>query len=195
MFKFEIDISGLMDMADQWTGAAEQMPFVLSRALNDAVTDARQYLIETTWPNAVTVRNSQFINYALRIDYSDKYNLEARIYDQSNGSVHLKMHDQGGNKTPQGRLAIPTKAVSMTSHGARSDQRPATMDRKVVLGNAIFQQQGRGKNKKLVKMYTLAHSASQPADVPFSADFKTVISAKVDAYFLPRMTQAMASRR
>jgi hypothetical protein len=44
-------------------------------------------------------------------------------------------------------------------------------------------------------MYTLAHQAKQPADVPFSEDFKTVISARINAYFLPRVTEAMATRR
>jgi hypothetical protein len=82
------------------------MPFALSRALNDAVKDAREHLIDKTWPQHVTMRNSQFIGWALRIDFSDKYNLEARIYDQSKGNVHLKLHDQGGVKTTQGRFAM-----------------------------------------------------------------------------------------
>jgi hypothetical protein len=76
-----------------------------------------------------------------------------------------------------------------------SDQRPANLRNKVVIGNSIYQQQGRGKNKKLVKMYTLAHQAKQPADVPFSEDFKTVISGRINAYFLPRIVEAMATRR
>ncbi|MGY3278142.1 hypothetical protein [Bradyrhizobium sp. S3.7.6] len=195
MFKFDLDVGGLIQSAEQWGAAADQMPFALSRALNDAVKDARQHLVDQTWPTHVTVRNSQFIGWALRIEFSDKYNLEARIYDQSKGNVHLALHDQGGLKTAQGRFIIPTKAVTLTSRGVRTDQRPVNMRKKVVIGNSIYQKQGRGKNKKLVRMFTLTHNVNQPADVPFSQDFKQVISAKVDAYFLPRMLEAMATRR
>jgi hypothetical protein len=196
VFKFELDVSGLIDATEQMGAALDQMPFALSRALNDAVKDARDHLVSTTWPTHVTVRNSAFIGYALRIDFSDKYNLEARIYDQSNGNVHLKLHDQGGIKTAQsGRIAIPTDAVTLTSRGERKGQRPRELTNKVVRGNAIYQQQGHGKNRRLVKMYTLATQARQPADVPFTEDFKTVISAKVNAYFLPRMVEAMATRK
>jgi hypothetical protein len=106
MFNFEFDVDGLIKGAEQWGAAANQMPFALSRALNDAVKDAREHLIDKTWPQHVTMRNSQFIGWALRIDFSDKYNLEARIYDQSKGNVHLKLHDQGGVKTTQGRFAM-----------------------------------------------------------------------------------------
>jgi hypothetical protein len=195
MFKFEFDTGELFKKIEQWGAAADQMPYALSRALNDAVMDARRHLVDRTWPEHVTVRNSQFIGWALHIEFSDKYNLEAKIYDQSKGNVHLTPHDKGGVKTAQGRFAIPTKAVTLTAHGERTDQKPANLRNKVVIGSSIYQQQGRGKNKKLVKMYTLAHQAKQPADVPFSEDFKTVISARINAYFLPRMTEAMATRR
>jgi hypothetical protein len=195
MFKFELDVGGLMKQAEKWGAAAEQMPYALSRALNDAVKDTREYLIDQTWPNNVEVRNNAFIGWALRINFSTKYNLEATIYDQSRGNVHLPLHDQGGTKTAQGRFVIPTKAVTLTSRGARVDQRPDHMRNKVVIGNAIYQRQGRGKNRKLVKMYTLAHQVRQPADVPFTQDFQRVLTAKIDAYFLPRMVQAMATAR
>ena len=45
MFNFEFDVDGLIK------AAADQMPFALSRALNDAVKDAREHLIDKTWPN------------------------------------------------------------------------------------------------------------------------------------------------
>lgn len=195
MFNFEFDVGDLLKKAEQWGAAAEQAPFALSRALNDAVTDAREHLVTKTWPQHVHVRNSSFIGWALRINYSTKYDLTASIYDQSKGNVHLKLHDTGGTKTAQGRFVVPTSNVTMTAHGARRSDRPANLKNKVVIGNAIFQRQGSGKNKYLVKMYTLTRQVNQPADVPFSEDFKDVISSKVEAYFLPRMTQAMASAR
>jgi hypothetical protein len=195
MFKFEFDVGELMKTAEAWGAAVDQMPFALSRALNDAVTDARQYLVERTWPSHVNVRNSQFIGWALRIDYSDKYNLEARIYDQSKGNVHLKLHDKGGVKTTTGHFVIPTSNVTMTSRGARNDQKPRNLRNKVVMGNSIFQRQGRGKHKYLVKMYSMTTSVNQPADVPFSEDFSMVMRSRIDAYFLPRMVEAMATRK
>lgn len=53
----------------------------------------------------------------------------------------------------QGKFAVPTKAVTLTSHGERSDQKPKNLRNKVAIGNAIYYQQGRGKNKTLVTMY------------------------------------------
>jgi hypothetical protein len=137
MFNFEFDADGLIKAAEQWGAAADQMPFALSRALNDAVKDARKHLVDKTWPDHVTVRNSQFIGWALHIEFSDKYNLEAKIYDQSKGNVHLKLHDEGGVKTAQGRFAIPTKAVTLTPRGERNDQKPANLHNKVVIGRDL----------------------------------------------------------
>lgn len=196
MFKFELDVSDLLKKAEQWGAAAEQVPFALSRALNDAVTDAREHLVTQTWPRHVNVRNAAFIGWALRINYSTKYDLTAEIYDQTKGNVHLALHDKGGVKTTtQGRFVIPTSNVTMTSHGVRQSQKPVNLKNKVVIGNSIYQRQGSGKNKYLVKMFTIVRQVNQPADVPFTEDFQSVIRAKVDAYFLPRLLQAVATAK
>jgi hypothetical protein len=196
MFELQIDAAEFERKVADMGAAMDQLPFALSRALNDAVTEARHTLVDQTWPQHVTVRNSSFIGYALRTEFSTKYDLRVAIYDQSKGNVHLQLHNVGGTKQAKGRFTIPTAAVKLGVHGARANQRPANLANKVVIGNAIYQRQGRGKkNKKLVKMYTLASSVNQPADVPFQQDFETAMRASVTAHFPERMMQAMQTRR
>lgn len=195
MFELKIDASAFEVWSVAMDAMLDQIPFALSRALNDAAFDARQVLVDQTWPSHVTVRNTSFIGWALKIERSDKYNLRVTIYDQSKGNVHLPLHAEGGTKTAKGRFAIPTAAVSLTSQGARTNQKPSNLARKVVIGNAIYQQQGHGRNQKLVKMYTLAHSVKQPADVPFEQDFETAMRASITAHFPVRMMEAMKTRR
>jgi hypothetical protein len=193
MFEIQIDAKPFEDMVERMGAAMEQMPFALSRALNDAATNAKQVLVNETWPSHVTERNKGFINWALQIERSTKYNLTVAIYDRSEGRGHLMLHAEGGTRTGRGRLAIPTAAVTRGAHGVRANQKPATMTQKVVTPNAIYQRQNRGK--KLVKMYTLKATVQQPADVPFEQDFETAMRESVTANFPQRMREAMASAR
>lgn len=82
-----------------------------------------------------------------------------------------------------------------TSHGVSAHQRPANLERKVVKGGLIFQEKGRGKNRKLVLMYKLQATAHQPADVPFSETFARKFKESALVHFPARMSQAMRSRR
>lgn len=195
MFDLQIDAGEFERKVADMGAALDQLPFALSRALNDAVKEARQVLTDETWPQHVTVRNNAFIGWALRTEFSTKYDLRVMIYDRSKGNVHLNLHADGGVKTAKGDFAIPTKAVTLTAHGVTDSQRPRNLARKVKIGNAIFQEQGRGKNKKLVKMFTLARTVKQPADVPFEQDFETAMRASITASFPQRMKEAMQTRR
>ena len=197
MFEIKLYTEDFEDMARRMGAAIDQVPFALSRALNDAVKETRQTLIDDVWPRAVTVRNTGFIAWALRTEFSTKTKLRATIYDQTEDRVNLKRHDVGGIKRSQsgGRMIIPTRNVKYTQHGATKSQLPANLAHKVVIGNRIYQAQGRGKARKLVLMWTLHDTATQPADVPFHYEFERVMREATARSFPQRMIEAMATRR
>ena len=194
-FEVKFDLDDFLEQADAIGGALDQVPFALSRALNDAATEARRSLIDETWPDHVTVRNSGFLRWALHTEFSTKQNLVVSVEDRS-GRARLKMHDEGGVKTPRGEnLAIPVGAFPHGAHGIPTAQRPAFLARKVVIGNRIYQRVGTGANSRLRLMYVLKPSANQPADVPFTEDFETSMRRSAREHFPERMRQAMRTRR
>jgi hypothetical protein len=197
VFEIKIDAKPFEDQTEAMDAALDQMPFAISRALNDAADETYNSLIENTWPRSVKVRNSNFIRWALRTKFSTKLDLRVEIYDNtSDQRAHLSLHAEGGVKTPRGsRLAIPTTNVSRGAGGVSKNQSPQGLSNKVVKGNLIFQSVGRGKNKKLRLMYVLAGSARQPMDVPFKADFETTMTDSASKHFKERMMQAMRTRK
>lgn len=194
MIDLQFDFKEFERAAERIGGAADQLPYAISVALNDAVKVTRQYLIDTTWPKGVTVRDPNFMRAALRMEFATKKNLSVSIYDTL-GRAHLAMHDKGGTKQAAGRLAIPTSRVNRSGRGVQASQRPRNLRRAVVKGNFIFQAVGRGKASKLMLMYKLQPSARIKADVPFTRDFTSVMQTEVRRAFVPAMQRAMATRK
>lgn len=195
MFEIKIDAAPFERLTEQMGAAMDQMPFAMSRALNDAANEAYEFLIDETWPKSVTVRNSNFLRWALRTKFSTKYDLTVSIYDNTpDHRGHLDLHAEGGIKTgAKGRIVIPTANVTKSARGW--SDRPSTLSRKVVKGNLIFQASGRGQKQGLKLMFVIARSARQPMDVPFQADFDTVMVESAQRHFVPRMIEAMRTRR
>jgi hypothetical protein len=189
-----IDFSAFERKAALIGGAVDQVPFALSRALNDAVKQTRQHLVQDVWPTAVQVRNRGFIGAALRMEFSTKHKLEVSIYDRL-GRAHLALHAKGGTKQARGRLAIPTKRVARGASGVRRNQLPRNLKRAVVKGDMIFQATGRGKNSRLLLMYALRKAAQIRKDVPFVEQFKATMMREAAQAFPERMVAAMKSRR
>lgn len=195
MFELKLDIQEFERATANMGAAYDQMPFAVSRALNDAVKDTREVLVNETWPQHVQERNKSFIGWALHTEFSTKENLRVEIFDQSN-RAHLKLHADGGIKQSHGRLAIPTYNVKAGAHGVRKGQRPRDLANKVVIGDGIYQRMRGGRNRgKLMLMYILKPSATQPADVPFRSAFEASMRTYAARYFPIRMMQAMRTRR
>lgn len=196
MLDVKFDISEFARKAQDVGAALDQVPFALSVALNDAVEHTRSSLINTTWPNHVTVRKANFLNAALTTsgERATKNRLRVVLYDRL-GRASLPLHADGGIKEARGRLAIPTRAVRVTASGVSASQRPANMKRKVVKGNLIFQASGKGKNSKLTLMYKLQPTAKIKKDVPFYTDFDATMAQQVHASFPKALARAMATRR
>ena len=118
MFTLNLDADSFVRQADDMDAAHDQLPYVVSRLLNDAVFKARQVLVEQTWPEHVHVRNTNFIRAALHVERSTKHNLTAKLVDVI-GRAHLYEHVYGGTKQAAGKnLAIPNADwVHYTQHG------------------------------------------------------------------------------
>jgi hypothetical protein len=199
MFDLRIDLSSFERRAAEMTSQIDQLPFALSKSMNEAAQKTREKLVNETWPSHVQVRNKRFIGAALRIDYSTKRKLLVAI---SNKGIpdrgHLNLHAKGGVKQARGRLAIPPPgAVTRTAKGVRADQKPRAIVKNTpkralrVTPKGIFV----GKGGRLNLKYSFKSSASQPKDVPFIDDFIASMQQELRLAFPAAMRKALRSRR
>ncbi len=194
-FDIQFDAAEFVEAADRLGAAADQMPFILSLALNRAVRDTRKYLTDVTWPVSITQRNPGFIKAALQTVWSNKQNLSVEIYDAL-GRASLKAHAEGGTKVPHsGSLAIPTSHIHRTAHGVPSHQKPRALRNSFRRGDKLYQQIGRGRSRRLRVMYLLKPSVRIPADVPFYADFAREMRNGLNRHLPGAVEQAMRTRR
>lgn len=196
MIDIKFDFSQFERAVEGISGGIEQLPYVLSVAMNEAAFTTRRQLVEQTWPSHVTVRNARFMNAALRVEKASKNNLVVSITDAgAPGRARLKQHDEGGTKIPKGsKLAIPTDRVRRTAKGVSARQRPQALPNTFRKGDALYQRTGKG-GRKLKLMFVLKPSAKQPADVPFSRDFHDAMAAAMRESFPKAMARALSKRK
>lgn len=86
-----------------------QIPFAQKNAMNDVMFSARRTIVDTTWPQSVTVRNKRFMGAAMRIEKATKRKLDVLMYDRFLRGF-LGWQIQGGNRTPArgAGIAVPT---------------------------------------------------------------------------------------
>lgn len=188
MIDVKLDLSEFERAAKEMGGWIDQVPYALSLAMNDSALGARQFIIDTTWPKSVTVRKQNFLRAALRTRFASKRNLEVVVYDVLN-RASLQLHATGGVKKARGRLAIPSRRVTRTGSGVRSDQKPRNLRNAVVKGNAIFQRIGRKGQLRL--MYVLRPDARIKRDVPFYEDFEQEFLRQMHKRFPLALEKAM----
>lgn len=198
MINLQFDMREFERRARSIAAAEDQIPFALSRTLNDAAEIARSNLIDETWPRHVQVRDRNFLRAALTTSgrRATKRNLTVEIYDKL-GRAHLGLHSKGGIKQAKGRLAIPDQKVKARrgSKGVPKSLRPSALPNSFRKGDAIFQRMGGKKNPHLRLMYVLKPTANQKADVPFDIDFRSIMLREVRSRFGVRMREAMRTRR
>lgn len=157
MFAVKFDLRDIEKAVDRLEGARDQIPFVMSGLLNDAVFKARQVLVESTWPEHVIQRNSAFLNAALRIDRASKQDLKATLYDSigrlTGGLTILQAHAKGGTKRPARRhLAIPDRAWrTYGTHGIRPSETPKALAQRALEQRGRKAVPVRGGKRKRVK--------------------------------------------
>jgi hypothetical protein len=198
-FELQFDFSEFAIWGDQMQAAADQLPFALSLSLNQSIVKARQVLVSSTWPQHVTVRNTNFIGASLRMDFSTKGNLTASIFDQLK-HVYIQTLAVGGRLRPYKaqRLAIPLASwVTRTSRGVIAQQKPANIVARTparalrITPRSIFV----GEGGRLHLKYSLRREAAQPQRVPMYEDFIYTVSNAMRTGFADAMTKAMHSRR
>lgn len=198
MIELTIDTRAFEKRAKELDGQIDQVPYALALAMNRAVENTRNALVQDTWPKHVTQRNTGFIGRALRRgSKATKQNLQVEIYD-SLGRAHLKLHDTGGDKTAKGKFAIPvTGSIKRTAKGVAKNKRPSVIIASTPKRALRITQRGLfvGKGGRLQLMYAFKSNTEQPADVPFEKDFREVMTIELRTSFPAAITAAMKPRR
>jgi hypothetical protein len=159
--KFEHDlaraVAGMSDLE------RSQLPFALSRTMNDAAFATRKHLVETVWPRSVTARNKRFAAAAIRVTKkANKRDLVTEIRDTLGRDAFTRQATGGTRRPVSGRtLAVPK--IRRNAGGSI----PKAMRPKAVLskdgffknraGTAILQ---RMRNGRLKVVYLLIPNAS-----------------------------------
>ena len=198
-FEVSIDASAFEEMAKRLDGSIDQLPFALSKTLNDAAFAARTVLVQSTWPRHVQQRNASFIGASLRVERATKGNLTAGVYDQLGNRGHLLELARGGTVTPtRSRVfAIPVSSdIRRGARGVRQQDRPRNLvsnNRRAVrvTSKGIFI----GKGGRLQMVYAFKPSVTIPKRVPFYSDFSEVIVREMAANFASNVAYAMATRK
>ena len=198
MIGIKLDVREFERVALALQAIPDQIPFALSRSLNDAVRNTQTVLIASTWPRSVTVRNPTFLRASLRRITSTKANLTVAIVDKLNRG-NLQMHAVGGTRTPRGNnLAIPNEEnTPRGTHGVRKTDRPKALIARTpkralrITPRGIFV----GRGGKLKLKYALKATTSQPKDVDFYGDFEAAMTNEMRVMFPIHIRKAMETRR
>jgi hypothetical protein len=197
MIELKIDTSAFERRAKELRAQIDQVPYALALAMNQAVKNTRQVLVQDTWPSHVTQRNANFIGRALRTNFATKRNLRVEIYDGL-GRAHLRLHDVGGDKTARGKFAIPVPgAIRRTARGVPKGKRPAAIIASTPKRALRVTEKGIlvGKAGRLQMLYAFKASTPQPADVPFGEDFRSTMTIELRTSVAAAVAKAMKPRR
>src|SRR3954464_11508631 len=122
--------------------ALDQVPFALSRALNDAAKVARTEIVDVQWPRSMNVHNRAFMGWMMRTDFADKRNLKVRVYNREPREF-LPRQAEGGTKGPHRgtQIALPSTFVNSSRgrSGVPTWLKPRNVPNSFRKGNAIFQ--------------------------------------------------------
>jgi hypothetical protein len=197
-FSINFDVRDFEAKAKQLQANMEQLPFAMSKLLNDSAFAAKRVLVDRVWPQYVTQRNYNFLNASLQITRATKGNLSVVMYDKLQRG-HLYEHAHGGTVTPmRGQVfAIPVKnMVRRGARGVASRDRPRNLvstktKRIVVTSKGIFV----SERNKLKLMYIFKPSVRINRDVPFVETFNYVVLEHMRTGFTNTLAYAMATAR
>jgi hypothetical protein len=195
MLTLTMDLSDVQRVAANLGASADQMPFAMALALNDATERTRQHLIRETWPRHIRQRNPTFIAASLttRDSRASKTSLSTEIYDRLQRG-HLMLQAKGGVRTPQGRqhMAVPVSNVPKTSRGVPQRLRPKNLQNAVRIKDALYMRDRRGRLKLV---YVLKAATKVPKRVPFFEDYYASMSRELIRALPAAIGRAMATRR
>lgn len=190
-------------MAGKPINVAKQVTFALAQTLTGVVKEAQGVSISNV-ESTFTVRNNwDKPSNAMGIKAlpATKTDLSAALVTRADWLIP---HEGGEDKTPEGRaLAIPSKNVRRSKRDIiQRSQRPKALrgKRDVVLrlkggGLGLFQRKGRGRNGKLVFLYTLAERARIRRQPTVVEPAVKVFERKFDKLFFDNLRKALRSAR
>lgn len=163
MIKIECNLDDALDGLDAFE--MRQLPFAMSRAMNETAFEVRRHIVEVVWPRSVTLRNARFAAAAIRVaKKADKRNLTVEILDTLGRAAFSRQADGDVRRPVGGRqhLAVPKDVRRNAGGSVRRPQRPnALRDKPGVFknhkGTAILQRMRNGNVKVL---YLLVPNAS-----------------------------------
>ncbi len=182
----------------------QQVPFALSKAMNNTMFDVRRFEVGVTYPKAFAVKSPSFFRAIMRVDEATKINLVARLTDKSpGGRDYLQRHTEGGTKTPRGsNIAIPAQVRRRARGGVLNSKRPNKLlsDPKVFKGMirgkpAIMRRMGRAKSRSIKVLYLLRPSVPIKKSFRFYEDGAKVVQRTLPGHFQTSFTRALATAR
>lgn len=175
--------------------ARTQIPFALSKMLNDTAFDVRHDTVNRVYPNAFQVRNRRFAGSAFRVKRATKRMLEAHVFDRFNKDW-LARQVTGGTKTARARyLTVPVAA----SRSARGTRDPRTYSKSFIGKTrdgrkAIFQRFGRG-GKNVRMLFALKPSVTINREFRFVEEGRKTAARTYGDNWDKAFTQAMRTAR
>jgi hypothetical protein len=201
MPSINIDFREILQLSESLAISKDQLPFAISRSLNDALFATRRVLIEQLWPSSVEQKNPNFPRVVLHVNKASKQHLSGSIVENKETSVPLILHATGGTRpAPKGRWTIPLswyRAGKETQHGlskrayasaliARTPKRALRITSK-----GIFI----GEHGKLKMVFAFSPTIKVPKDVRFYEVFEQEMRTRLNAALPGNLIAAMATRK
>jgi hypothetical protein len=197
----KIDMREVEQLADRIGAARDQIPFAMSKTLNDAAFITRGVLTKETWPQHVSQRNPSFPSAVMHVNKATKDNLEVEITETRDSTVSLKAHAEGGVKVAPKRFAIPMPAYregKMTQHGLRLDARARAIINRYPKQAVRITDKGifvADKGGRLRLVFVFKQAVNIKKDVPIYEDFAQTVETTIQRELEPALLMAMRTRK
>lgn len=198
--------SNISEVSRRIRSYRDQIPQATAAALTKTAFDIRQEIVSNTWPQSVNVRNSRFMNAALRVKTATKRMLTATVFDGL-GRNYLARLESSGTKVPLGNnIAIPARDVIDQVRGANGAVRKAYQPRALLNKKRFFRQALKSgvdailerpkKGRTPLKVwYLLQPKAHIPKLFPFYQAARRVVDRRFEINFRNAFRRAVMTRR
>ena len=181
----------------------KQIPFAISKTLNELAGEARRQMIDVAAPRDLEIRNKRFLGVAIKRTFATKARFVATIEDVL-GREYLKTQAEGGWVSPAGgrkAFAVPTDFLKAkrTGAGVPKAMRPrlvkdsfrVTENGTTYIAAAI----GRGRARRVQFLYILAKRARVPKRWRAYEAVDETVKRRADAIWIEQMAKALATAR
>lgn len=202
----QIDISGDIEKAIGEVGGFfwTQVPYATSVALNNSIFDVRKKIVESTYPQAFTVRNKAFPGRLWRvIPRATKKRLET-ILTQTLDRSFMVRHTTGGTKRGKtgGRVAVPVKPEKLRSSNGRirAQNKPSRIASKkgvfvIAKGQKKFILRRGNKGQPNELLYVIVPQANIKREFRFYEDATATALSVFSGHWNVAMDRAIATSR